>query len=99
MELTRLTPEMFPEMGFKKVGYTDEDSGKEVFHYELPLSKSSYQDFILITNPNDDEDFPVVQFCGVNEYEIRDLEPLVVLLNLLQSLCVVEGFVLDKQEL
>jgi hypothetical protein len=97
MELTRLIPEMLPEMGFKKISYIDEDTNKEVFHYELPLSKTTYQDFVLISNPNDEEDFPVIQFCGVDEYEIKHVEPLVLLINLLQSCCVVDEFVIDKQ--
>lgn len=97
MELTRLTPEMLPEMGFQKISYIDEDTNQEMFHYELPLSKTGYTDFLLITNPNDDTDFPVVRFCGVSEYEILHVEPLVLLMNLLQSVCVVEGFQLDKQ--
>jgi hypothetical protein len=96
-DLTRLTPELLEEFGFQKVGYTDEDTGKHVFHYELPLSKSTYCDFILLSNPNDEEEFPIVQFCGVDEYEFRHAEPLVLLMNILQSTCVVDGFQIDEQ--
>jgi hypothetical protein len=97
MELTRLTPEILLGVGFRKVSYRDEETDKEVFHFELPLSKSSYCDFVLITNASDEEEFPVVRFCGVSEYEILHVEPLIVLMNLLQSLCIVEDFKLDQQ--
>jgi hypothetical protein len=96
-DLIRLSPELLKEFGFEKIGYIDEDSGLEKFHYELPLSKSTYCDFLLLSNANDEPDFPVVQFCGIDEYEFHYAEPLVLLMNILQSVCVVEGLQIDKQ--
>jgi hypothetical protein len=98
MELIRLTPEFLEEIGFKKVSYVSEETNKEYFHYELPLTrKNDYTDFLLISNASDEPDFPVVQFFGVDEYEFHHLEPLVLLMNLLQSVCVAEDFKLDEQ--
>jgi hypothetical protein len=96
-DLTRLSPELLTEFGFEKIGYIDEDSGIEKFHYELPLSKTTYCDFLLLSNANDEPDFPIVQFCGVDEYEFHHAEPLVLLMNILQSVCVVEGLQIDQQ--
>jgi hypothetical protein len=96
-EPTRLTLEMLQELGFEKISYIDEDTNLEMFHYELPLSKSIYVDMFLTTNANDEDDFPVVRFCGVNEYKFIYAEPLIVLLSILQASCVVEGFTITEQ--
>lgn len=96
-QLTKLTPELLTEFGFKKVESTDEETGKEFFHFELPLSKSTYLDFVLLTNMSDEPDFPIVRFCGVDEYEFREAEPIVLMMNLLQHSCVDPNFQLDQQ--
>ena len=94
----RLTPEILEDIGFRKMSYTQEETGHEFFHYELPLSQhNTYADLLLITNSNDEPDFPVVQLFGAFEYEFLFVEPIVVLMNILQSNCVVEGFQLDQQ--
>lgn len=41
MELIRLTPEFLEEIGFKKVSYVSEETNKEYFHYELPLTRKT----------------------------------------------------------
>lgn len=98
MELIRLTPEILEEIGFKKDSYVNEETNQEYYHYELPLTRQNdYTEFLLITNASDEPDFPIVQFFGVDEYEIKHVEPLVLLMNLLQSVCVVEDFKLDEQ--
>jgi hypothetical protein len=98
MELIRLTPELLEEVGFKKTSYISEETNQEYSHYELPLTRrSDYGDFLLISNASDEVDFPIVQIFGVDEYEFHHLEPLVLLMNLLQSVCVVEDFKLDEQ--
>ena len=94
----RLTEEMLEGFGFLKIAYTQEETGKEFYHYELPLTQvSDYSDLCLITNASDEDDFPVVQLFGASEYEFHFAEPIIVLMNILQSNCVVEGFQLDKQ--
>lgn len=94
----RITEEMLIDFGFRKIAYTQEETGKEFYHYELPLTAdSSHGDLLLITNANDEDDFPIVQLFGANEYEFMFAEPIIVLMNILQSNCVVEGFQLDKQ--
>lgn len=94
----RITEEMLEGFGFRKIAYTQEETGKEFYHYELPLTAdSSHGDLLLITNASDEDDFPIVQLFGANEYEFMFAEPIIVLMNILQSNCVVEGFQLDKQ--
>lgn len=98
LELHRLTSEMIEDMGFNKIEYFDEETGKQFYHFELPLTRSNeYGDLLLISNASDEADFPIIQIFGANEYEIHHAEPLIVLLNLLQSVCVVEDFKLDQQ--
>jgi hypothetical protein len=94
----RITEEILEAFGFLKRGYTDEDSGKTFYHYELPLVRENkYSDLLLITNASDEEDYPIVQLYGADEYEFLYAEPIYMLMNILQSNCVVEGFQLDQQ--
>lgn len=94
----RITEEMLEGFGFRKVAYTQEETGREFYHYELPLTQhNDYSDLLLITNASDEDDFPIVQLFGANEYEFLYAEPILVLMNILQSNCVVEGFQLDQQ--
>ena len=94
----RITEEMLSDFGFRKVAYIQEETGKEFYHYELPLTAdNSYSDLLLITNASDELDFPIVQLFGANEYEFFFAEPIIIFMNLLQSNCIVEGFQLDQQ--
>lgn len=94
----RLTEEMLLDFGFSKVSYIQEETGKEFYHFELPLTrKNDYGDLLLISNANDEVDFPVVQLFGADEYEFLFAEPIILLMNILQSNCVVEGFLIDQQ--
>ena len=94
----RLTEEMLLDFGFSKVSYIEEETGKEFYHLELPLTrKNNYGDLLLISNANDEADFPVLQLFGANEYEFLFAEPIILLMNILQSNCIVEGFKLDEQ--
>lgn len=94
----RITEEMLQGFGFRKIGYTQEETGKEFYHYELPLTQANdYSDLLLITNASDEDDFPIVQLFGANEYEFLYAEPIILFMNILQSNCVVEGFHLDNQ--
>lgn len=93
----RITEEILTDFGFKKISYINELE-KECYHYELPLTRNNnYSDLLLITNSNDEEDFPVVQLFGADEYEFLFAEPIILLMNILQANCVVEDFVLDQQ--
>jgi len=94
----RITEEILKAFGFLKRGYKDDESGKSFYHYELPLTKESkYSDLLLITNASDELDFPIVQLFGADEYEFMFAEPIFMLMNILQSNCIVEGFQLDQQ--
>lgn len=94
----RITEEMLTDFGFLKIAYTQEETGKEFYHYELPLTQvNNYSDLCLITNASDEDDFPIVQLFGASEYEFMFAEPIILLMNILQSNCVVDGFQLDKQ--
>ena len=94
----RITEEMLTDFGFLKISYTQEETGKEFYHYELPLTQvNNYSDLCLITNASDEDDFPIVQLFGASEYEFMFAEPIILLMNILQSNCVVDGFQLDKQ--
>lgn len=94
----RITEEILQDFGFRKIAYTQEETGKEFYHYELPLTESNnYSDLLLITNASDELDFPIVQLFGADEYEFLFAEPIIVLMNILQSNCIVEGFQLDQQ--
>ena len=94
----RITEEILQGFGFQKCEYKDEETGKYFYHYELPLTGDNrYSDLLLISNTSDDLDFPIVQLFGANEYEFMFAEPIFMLMNILQSNCIVEGFQLDQQ--
>lgn len=76
---------MLEAIGFTKHIVTAEESGmdKEYYYYDKNLSSNT--NFCLITNASDEEGFPTVRILEVPEYKFTTMEPIIVILNILED--------------
>ena len=86
----RLTEEMLNNMGFKKMKFKSSE-GLTLYCWKLDIA-ADVEDFYLVTNSSQESNFPVVHFSNTDTYEFQFAEPLIVLLNILQSNCQIEEF-------
>lgn len=90
----RLNEEMLINLGFQKENtfITVGRDKTKTYRYVLNLCHDSSEDFKLSTNFYHEHNFPEVTINNVETYEFLYAEPLIILLNILQSNCVIENF-------
>jgi len=86
----RITEDMLEDLGFKKHPINDPIEGK-TFIWGLNITAET-EDFYLITNTPESKNYPAVRFNFTDTYEFLYVEPIIVLLNILQSNCTFEDF-------
>lgn len=84
-----ITEEALLAMDFQKVIVTKEESGNDENYYYFRYKISNDNHLEMICEPGDNEEL-VVRMLEVPDYEFTTVEPIVVLLNILEDNRVIE---------
>lgn len=84
-----ITEEALLAMDFEKVIVSKEESGNEEDYYYFRYRISNNSHLEMICDPSDGEPL-VVKFLEVPDYEFTTVEPIVVLLNIIEDNRVIE---------
>lgn len=86
----RITEDMLEDLGFKKRPIITSNKDKS-YIWELIISADN-EDLCLVTDIPESKNYPTVKFNFTDTYEFYYVEPIIVLLNILQSNCTFEDF-------
>jgi hypothetical protein len=84
-----ITEEALLAMDFKKITITKEESGNEKDYYYFSYRISNNGQLTLLSDPEDGNPL-VVKLLEVPDYEFTTVEPLIVLLNIIEDNRVIE---------